>query len=83
MMNNPKETAKSFNSPSNQNAQRQNPQKQIQKDPRVEHQFFNKMPDINSVENDLMKLLNDFSETRLKKYGKVFVFSEFVLDHII
>lgn len=71
-MNNPKETAKSFNSPSNQNAQRQNQQKQIQKDPRVEHQFFNKMPDINSVENDLMKLLNDFSETRLKKYGKIY-----------
>lgn len=37
--------------------------------PRVEHQFFNKMPDINSVESDLMKLLNDFSDTRLKKYG--------------
>ncbi len=44
--------------------------KAAQKDFRVEHQFLNKMPDINSVENDLMKLLNDFSETRLKKYGR-------------
>ena len=35
--------------------------------PRVaEHQFFTKMPDINSVENDLIKLLNDFSDSRLK-----------------
>lgn len=42
----------------------------VAKDYRVEHQFLNKMPDINSVENDLMKMLNDFSETRLKKYGK-------------
>lgn len=39
----------------------------------VEHNFFNKLPDLNSVENDLMKLLNDFSETRLKKYGKLFL----------
>lgn len=45
------------------------PQKAVNKDYRVEHQFLNKMPDFNSVENDLMKLLNDFSETRLKKYG--------------
>ena len=36
----------------------------------VEHQFLNKMPEVNSVENDLMKLLNEFSNTRLKKYGK-------------
>ena len=36
---------------------------------RVDHQFLNKMPDINSVENDLMKLLNEFSNTKLKKYG--------------
>ena len=35
----------------------------------VEHQFLNKMPEVNSVENDLMKLLNEFSNTRLKKYG--------------
>ena len=49
--------------------QQQFQQKAAQKDMRVEHQFLNKMPDINSVENDLMKLLNDFSETRLKKYG--------------
>lgn len=49
---------------------RQSPHhKNVSKDVRVEHQFFNKMPDINSVENDLMKMLNDFSETRLKKYG--------------
>jgi hypothetical protein len=35
--------------------------------PRVaDHQFFTKMPDVNSVENDLIKLLNDFSDTRLK-----------------
>jgi len=27
------------------------------------------MPDINSVESDLMKMLNDFSNSRLKKYG--------------
>ena len=54
-------------SPGNQ--ARQQPQKSMHKDLRVEHQFLNKMPDINSVENDLMKLLNDFSETRLKKYG--------------
>jgi len=37
----------------------------------VEHQFLNKMPEVNSVENDLMKLLNEFSNTRLKKYGKI------------
>lgn len=37
--------------------------------PRIEHQFLNRMPDINSVESDLMKLLNEFSDTRLKKYG--------------
>lgn len=36
---------------------------------RVEHQFLTRMPDINSVESDLMKLLNDFSNSRLKKYG--------------
>ncbi len=36
---------------------------------RVEHQFLTRMPDINSVENDLMKMLNDFSNSRLKKYG--------------
>ena len=36
---------------------------------RVEHQFLTRMPDINSVEKDLMKLLNDFSNSRLKKYG--------------
>ena len=35
----------------------------------VEHQFLTRMPDINSVENDLMKLLNDFSNSRLKKFG--------------
>ena len=38
--------------------------------PKVDHQFFTKMADINSIENDLIKLLNDFSNTRLKKYGK-------------
>ena len=37
--------------------------------PRVEHQFLTRMPDVNSVETDLMKLLNDFSNSRLKKYG--------------
>lgn len=37
---------------------------------RIEHQFFSRMPDVNSVESDLMKLLNEFSDTRLKKYGK-------------
>jgi hypothetical protein len=36
---------------------------------RAEHQFFNKMPDINSVEGDLMKLLNEFTNTSLQKYG--------------
>lgn len=36
---------------------------------RIEHQFFSRMPDVNSVESDLMKLLNEFSDTRLKKYG--------------
>ncbi len=36
--------------------------------PRVaDHQFFTKMPDVNSVENDLIKLLNDFSDNRLKQ----------------
>ena len=40
----------------------------------VEHQFLNKMPEVNSVENDLMKLLNEFSNTRLKKYGKFMSF---------
>lgn len=37
--------------------------------PRSEHQFLTRMPDVNSVETDLMKLLNDFSNSRLKKYG--------------
>jgi hypothetical protein len=41
----------------------------------VEHQFLNKMPEVNSVENDLMKLLNEFSNTRLKKYG-IFIYSK-------
>lgn len=41
---------------------------------RVDHQFLNKMPDINSVENDLMKLLNEFSNTKLKKYGRLHFF---------
>lgn len=39
---------------------------------RVEHQFLTRMPDINSVENDLMKLLNDFSNSRLNKYSKCY-----------
>jgi hypothetical protein len=43
-------------------------QQQQQHSPRVaEHHFFTKMPDINSVENDLIKLLNDFSNNRLKQ----------------
>jgi hypothetical protein len=42
--------------------------------PKVEHQFFTKMTDINTIENDLIKLLNDFSNTRLKKYGNCFKF---------
>lgn len=36
--------------------------------PRVEHQHLTRM-DVNSIETDLMKLLNDFSNSRLKKYG--------------
>ena len=42
---------------------------------RVEHQFLTRMPDINSVENDLMKLLNDFSNSRLNKYSKPYFYS--------
>ena len=48
-------------------AQKVNPSRKSTKG--VEHQFLNKMPEVNSVENDLMKLLNEFSNTRLKKYG--------------
>ena len=47
------------------------PQIQSAQYPRVEHNFLTRMPDVNSVETDLMKLLNDFSNSRLKKYGKL------------
>ena len=55
----------------NKHAEHHHQSNQNQTPTRVEHQFFTKMqmPGINSIENDLMKLLNDFSQTRLKKYG--------------
>jgi hypothetical protein len=37
--------------------------------PSVEHKFLSKMTDISSNENGLMKLLQDFSNNRLKKNG--------------
>ena len=48
--------------------------------PRVEHQFLTRMPDVNSVETDLMKLLNDFSNSRLKKYGNTSIFLFFKIN---
>lgn len=35
----------------------------------VQHQFQTKLPDLNTIETDLMKLLNDFTNNRLKKYS--------------
>jgi hypothetical protein len=36
---------------------------------RVEHKFFVQLPDVSAVENDLMRLLNDFNNTKLKRFG--------------
>ena len=36
---------------------------------RVEHKFFVQLPDVSAVENDLMRLLNDFNNNKLKRYG--------------
>lgn len=41
-----------------------------QSDKRVEHHFLTVLPDLAAVENDLMRLLNDFNSTKLKRYGK-------------
>ncbi|CAF0704907.1 unnamed protein product [Brachionus calyciflorus] len=64
-MNNSKLTPQSHNQPRQPSLH----SPKIELLPRIEHQFFSRMPDINSVESDLMKLLNEFSDTRLKKYG--------------
>ena len=36
---------------------------------RVEHHFLTVLPDLSAVENDLMVLLNDFNNNKLKRYG--------------
>lgn len=33
------------------------------------HNFLTVLPDLSAVENDLMKLLNDFNNTKLSKYS--------------
>lgn len=60
-----------------QNSKQSKNQTQIAS-PKVEHQFFTKMTDINTIENDLIKLLNDFSNTRLKKYGNCLIFKTLI-----
>jgi hypothetical protein len=40
-----------------------------QNEKKVEHHFLNILPDLTTVEGELMKLLNDFNNTKLKKYG--------------
>jgi hypothetical protein len=40
-----------------------------QNEKRVEHRYLTVFPDLTTVENDLIRLLNDFNNTKLKKYG--------------
>jgi hypothetical protein len=43
-----------------------------QSEKRVEHHFLTVLPDLSAVENDLMRLLNDFNNNKLKRYGKYY-----------
>ena len=51
-----------------------------EKEKKVEHKFFVQLPDVSAVESDLMRLLNDFNNNKLKRYGKQYKF--LVLDDL-
>ncbi len=41
---------------------------------KVEHRFLNNLPDLTTVEGELMRLLTDFNNAKLQKIGSISVY---------